>query len=64
MLDRGVDSGEFRPTVVNEMPHLLVMPVVFSVIFKLLFADRSPDTDRLIEAQIDLLIAHMKGDAS
>ena len=38
------------------------MPVVFSVIFKLLFAQQSPDTDKLIETQVDLLIAHMKGD--
>ena len=64
VLDRGVEKGEFRPTTVNELPHLLIMPVLFSVIFKLLFADRAPDTDKLIETQLDLLIAHMKGDAS
>lgn len=64
VLDRGVEKGEFRPTMVNELPHLLIMPVLFSVIFKLLFADRAPDTDKLIETQLDLLIAHMKGDAS
>jgi hypothetical protein len=38
------------------------MPVLFSVIFKLLFEKQCPDTDQLIEAQIDLLIAHMKGE--
>ena len=64
VLDRGVEKGEFRPTIVNELPHLLIMPVLFSVIFKLLFADRAPDTDKLIETQLELLIAHMKGDAS
>jgi hypothetical protein len=37
------------------------MPVVFSVIFRLLFEKQSPDTDRLIEAQVDLLLGHMKG---
>jgi AcrR family transcriptional regulator len=62
LIERGVASGEFRPTVVNELPHLFVMPVVFSVIFRLLFAKQSPDTDKLIEAQVDLLLAHMKGD--
>jgi AcrR family transcriptional regulator len=62
LLDRGVANGEFRRSVVNELPHLFVMPVVFSVIFKLLFEKQCPDTDKLIEAQIDLLIAHMKGD--
>ena len=62
LLERGVQNGEFRRSVVNEFPHLFIMPVVFSVIFKLLFAQQSPDTDKLIETQIDLLIAHMKGD--
>jgi AcrR family transcriptional regulator len=62
LLDRGVENGEFRRTVVNELPHLFVMPVVFSVIFKLLFEKQCPDTDKLIEAQVDLLITHMKGD--
>ena len=61
LLERGVQNGEFRRSVVNELPHLFIMPVVFSVIFKLLFAQQSPDTDKLIETQIDLLIAHMKG---
>lgn len=61
VVDRGVDDGEFRPSVVNEFPHLFVMPVVFSVIFRLLFEKQSPDTDRLIEAQVDLLLGHMKG---
>lgn len=63
LLERGVKSGEFRRTVVNDMPHLLIMPVVFSIIFRLLFQERSVDTDKLIEAQLDLLIAHMKGDS-
>lgn len=62
LLERGIDDGEFQRTVVNDLPHLFVMPVVFSVIFKLLFEKQCPDTDRLIETQIDLLIAHMKGD--
>ena len=62
LLDRGVESGEFQRSVVNDLPHLFVMPVVFSVIFKLLFEKQCPDTDKLIEAQVDLLIAHMKGE--
>ena len=63
LVRRGVDNGEFRPTVVNELPHLFVMPVVFSVIFRLLFEKQCPDTDKLIETQVDLLIAHMKGES-
>ena len=64
LLERGVQNGEFRRSIVNELPHLFVMPVMFSVIFKLLFEEQCPDTDTLIETQVDMLIAHMKGDAS
>jgi AcrR family transcriptional regulator len=64
ILQRGVKNGEFRHSVVNDLPHLFVMPVLFSVIFKLLFKEQCPDTDSLIEAQIDLLIAHMKGETA
>jgi AcrR family transcriptional regulator len=62
LLERGVKNGEFRRCVVHELPHLFVMPVVFSVIFKLLFEKQCPDTDKLIEVQVDLLIAHLKGE--
>jgi AcrR family transcriptional regulator len=61
VIERGNENGEFQPTVVNEFPHLFVMPVVFSVIFRLLFEQQSPDTNKLIEAQVDLLLSHMKG---
>lgn len=64
LLERGVQNGEFRRSIVNDLPHLFVMPVMFSVIFKLLFEEQCPDTDTLIETQVDMLIAHMKGDAS
>lgn len=63
LLERGVASGEFRRSAVNDFPHLFAMPVLFSVIFRLLFEKQCPDTDKLIEAQIDILIAHMKGEA-
>ena len=64
LLERGVADGEFRRTRVNELPHLVIMPVVFSVIFKLLFEKQSLDTDRLIETHVDLLLAHMTGVAA
>ncbi len=64
MLERGVQQGEFRRSVVNDLPHLFVMPVLFSIIFKSLFEKHCPAPDRLIETQLDLLIAHMKGDAT
>jgi len=64
LLERGVRSGEFRRSNVNDMPHLVIMPVVFSVVFKLLFEKQSLDTDKLIEAHIDMLLVHMKREVS
>ncbi len=64
LLERGVEYGEFRRSVVNDLPHLFVMPVVFSIIFRLLFEKQCPDTNKLIEAQVDLLITHMKGETT
>jgi len=61
LVERGVANGEFRRTQVNEMPHLIIMPVVFSMIFNLLFEEQSLDTDKLIETHVDMLLAHMKG---
>ena len=61
LLRRGVQSGEFQRSTVSEQPALFVMPVIFSVIFNLLFSKQPIDTDRLIETQIDLLISHLKG---
>jgi len=64
VLERGVQQGEFRRSVVNDLPHLFAMPVLFSVVFRSLFEKQCPDTDKLIGAQLDLLIAHMKGDVA
>jgi len=64
VLERGVQRGEFHRSVVNDLPHLFAMPVLFSVVFRSLFEKQCPDTDKLIGAQLDLLIAHMKGDAT
>ncbi len=61
LLERGVQAGEFRRSAVTELPHLFVMPVVFSVIFRQLFNAKSAETDKLMETQLDVLIAHLKG---
>ena len=61
ILRRGVERGEFQKSAVTEQAHLFIMPVVFSVVFNLLFENQSVDTDRLIETQIDILITHMQG---
>lgn len=59
-IERGVERGEFRKTAVSEFPQLLLAPVMLSMIWKILFHKHELDTDRLIETQIDMLIAYIK----
>ena len=60
IVERGVRNGEFHRTAVNDMPHLLVLPALFSVIWTLVFGGRSLDTDELIDAHFEILLAHIK----
>jgi len=64
LLEKGIRTGEFQRSPVTEQPLLFVMPVVFSVIFRLLFAKQGIDTEKLIDTQLNLLIEHMKGSES
>ena len=64
LVERGVERGEFRRSAVGDLPHLVIMPVVFSMVFKLLFEQQQLDTDKLIETHIDMLLAYMKGGAA
>lgn len=60
IIKRGVERGEFRATAVSEQPHVFMAPVMFSLIFKIVFSRQSLDTDRLIETQIDMILAYIK----
>ena len=60
IVERGVERGEFRDTDVTRLPQLVLAPVMVSVIWRILFARHELDTDRLIETQIDMLLAYIK----
>jgi AcrR family transcriptional regulator len=60
IVDRGVQSGEFRRTPINDMPHVLVLPAVFSLVFTIVFGEQSLDTDKLIETHIDIVVEHLR----
>ena len=59
-VEQGVERGEFRPSALNELPQLFVAPVMVSIIWKILFATRSLDTDKLMETQIDMILTYIK----
>ena len=60
LLERGVANGEFRESAVNELPQLFIAPVMMSVVWGIVFADRSLDTDKLIETHVDMILAYIK----
>jgi AcrR family transcriptional regulator len=60
LLDRGVMNGEFRGSAVNELPQLFVAPVMMSIVWGTVFAERSLDADKLIETQVDMILAYIR----
>jgi AcrR family transcriptional regulator len=60
LLDRGVGNGEFRESAVNELPQLLIAPVMLSIVWGIMFANRSLDTDKLIETHVDMVLAYIR----
>ena len=60
LLERGVANGEFRHSAVNELPQLFVAPVMMSIVWGIVFANRSLDTDKLIETHVDMILNYIK----
>mgnify|MGYP000286003368 FL=1 len=59
-VERGIERGEFRPTAINDLPQLFLAPVVLSMVWKILFAKRPLDTDRLIETHVEMLLDQIR----
>jgi AcrR family transcriptional regulator len=65
VLEKGVRNGEFRQSALNEFPHLLVSPVLFSALWTQVFDPHERlDTDGLMEAHINLVLNSIKADRS
>ena len=56
LVERGIERGEFRQSAVTDLPQLFVAPVIFSVVWKNLFAKHPLDTDDLISTQVEMLL--------
>ena len=59
-VERGVQRGEFKPEARDLQPQLFLAPMMLSMIWRLLFSEKPLDTDRLMEDQVDLLLAQLK----
>ncbi len=61
IIRKGVDSGDFRRSALDDFPHVLVAPVVFSMLWKILFDKHETlDTDRLIEEHFELVLSSIR----
>lgn len=61
VINKGVANGEFRSSALQDFPHLLVSPILFSTVFTQLFEPHAQlDTDRFIEAHVELVLNSIK----
>lgn len=58
LIERGVASGELRPSAVQRFPQLLLSPVILSIVWTLVLQPHSKlDTDALIESHLEIVLA-------
>lgn len=63
LIRKGIDNGEFRSSALLEFPQLLVSPVFFSTVFSLVFRKQMTlDTDRFIEAHVDMVLDSIRAE--
>lgn len=57
VIRKGVESGELRRSALDDFPYILAAPVVFSVLWKILFDQHDKlDTDRFIEEHLEIVL--------
>ena len=62
LIRRGIDDGEFHESSLETYPHLLVAPVLFSVLWQHLFEPHEAlDTDQFIDAHIETVVRALQG---
>jgi len=59
-IERGVERGEFRPEALGLQPHLVLAPMMLSIIWRLIFTEKQLNTDQLMESQVDMLLTQLK----
>jgi AcrR family transcriptional regulator len=59
-IKRGIENGEFRHSAATDLPHLFMAPMMLSIVWGIIFASKQLDTDKLMETQIDMLLAYIK----
>ncbi len=61
VVEKGVRDGEFAPSALDNFPHILVSPIIFSVFWSIVFhSHQTLDTDAMLEAHIDMILRAIK----
>jgi len=64
LVAKGVREGAFRSSALDDFPQLIVSPVMFAVIWSLVFEPHQQlDTDRFMDAHVELLLAAIENRA-
>ena len=60
LIGRGVKNGEFRPSALDAFPQLLISPVLFALLWTIVFNEQQNlDTDAFLESHIDIILDHL-----
>jgi AcrR family transcriptional regulator len=59
-IKRGVERGEFRREALELQPHLIMAPMMLSIVWRLIFTEKPLDTDKLMESQLNMLLTQLK----
>ena len=63
VIEKGVRDGEFRRSALDDFPQLLLSPVMFSVIWSIVFQpEHALDTDKMLAGHIDMILSAIKID--
>ena len=63
VIEKGIREGTFRHSALDDFPHLLLSPVMFSVIWSIVFQSKqSLDTDKMLAGHIDMILRAIKID--
>ena len=57
---RGVERGELKPEAAELQPHLFLSPMMLAMIWGLIFTNQPLDTDKLLDDQVEILLAQLK----
>jgi len=67
VIERGVERGEFRPLAAQQAAPLVLVPVLFSALWRSTFAAHDPqvtfDPAELLKLHVDVLLHGLKADA-